>query len=71
MPGVLCALLAEFSGKVFHYGNISNETRVIENCHNQLIMVSLIGLSYSMLPVHFHTLNNRVSLGEETVETGP
>lgn len=34
-------------------------------------MVSLIGLSYSMLPVHFHTLNNRVSLEEETVETGP
>lgn len=72
VPGVHCAILAEFGwlyalGMFFPMGFFLNETRVIENSHNQLILISLIGLSYYMFTVHFHTLNNRGSMEKEKV----
>lgn len=69
VPGVHCAILAELSclytrGMFFTMG-------ILENIHNQLIVISLIVLSYYMVNMHFHNSNNKVSIPWKEKQSKP
>lgn len=63
VPGVLCALLAELRGKVFHCGDISNEMA------GQSKQSAHCGFSNCVFLVGFPTPNNRASPERETLES--